>query len=234
MLRATHTPPPLLITPLSGMASSSTTSTYEQDQELFTDTLLKLQIHSALVKENVQNNKSPRPLLAQSCALLDNLPARSPHWTPAQQNLIRSLKMDAWSAFADECIKAGDLIQAEDSLQRLSILQDTATGPLSLRSKAMKQQKQQRDKLAYQISDITSISMASHGGASSSSASPMASPSSSVAIEITKEQRQAAAALIQTWDKLRQVYNDKGQQEMSNNFAKRIAKMKERLELEPE
>ncbi|KAF9358019.1 hypothetical protein BGX34_009105 [Mortierella sp. NVP85] len=219
------------------MASSSTTSTYEQDQELFTDTLLKLQIHSALVKENVQNNKSPRPLLAQSCALLDNLPARSPHWTPAQQNLIRSLKTDAWSAFADECIKVGDLIQAEDSLQRLSILQDTATGPLSLRSKAMKQQ-QQRDKRASQISDTTSTSMASQGGAGSSSASPMASPSSSsVTVEITKEQRQAAAALIQTWDKLRQVYNDKGQREMSNNFAKRIAKMKERLDglqLEPE
>ncbi|KAK3825959.1 MAG: hypothetical protein J3Q66DRAFT_329034 [Benniella sp.] len=217
------------------MASSSTTSTYEQDQELFTDTLLKLQIHSALVKENVQNNKSPRPLLAQSCALLDNLPARSPHWTPAQQNLIRSLKMDAWSAFADECIKAGDLIQAEDSLQKLSVLQDTASGPLSLRSKAMKQQ--QRDKRASQTSDTTSTSMASHGGAGSSSASPTASPSSSVAIEITKEQCQAAAALIQTWDKLRQVYNDKGQKEMSNNFAKRIAKMKERLDslqIEPE
>lgn len=206
------------------MASSSASS-YEQDQELFTDTLLKLQIHSALVKENVQNNKSPRPLLAQSCALLDNLPTRSPHWTPAQRSLLASLKMDAWSAYADECIKVGDLIQAEDSLQRLSTLQDTASGPLSLRSKAMKQ----HDRRACPMPDAASTSIANH------SAPPIAS--TSTAMNITKDQRQAAAALIQTWDKLRQVYNDKGQQEMSNNFAKRIAKMKERLvdlQLEPE
>lgn len=214
----------------AGMASAS--STFEQDQELFTDTILKLQLHSAFVKESLQNNRSSLPLLAQSCSLLDNLPARSPHWTSAQLNLITSLKIDAWAALADECIKARDLIQAEASLQRLSLLQDAVAGPLSLRSKT---NKQRRARHTSAPASNVSAATAHHHGAGLSSEPPIATTSAT--IDITKEQCQAATALIQIWDKLRQVYEDMGQQEMANNFAKRIVKMKERLhdlQLEPE
>ncbi|KAG0376641.1 hypothetical protein BGX24_007446 [Mortierella sp. AD032] len=101
----------------------------EAQQQLFADTLIKLQIHSALAKEHIHHNKSPLPLLAQSCSLLDNLPTSSTattHWTPVQRTLIDALKIDAWTALADACIQADDLIQSEASLQRLATLQDTA------------------------------------------------------------------------------------------------------------
>src|SRR5690554_1903836 len=100
------------------MSTTKPTSTYEHDQELFADTLLQLQVHSALAKEHVQNKKSPLPLLAKSCALFDNLPTRSPHWTPVQEKLIGSLRIDAWIALSDGCIQSKDLIQAEACLQR--------------------------------------------------------------------------------------------------------------------
>ncbi|KAF9940995.1 hypothetical protein BGZ65_005527 [Modicella reniformis] len=207
-------------------------STFEQDQQLFTDTLLKLQIYSALAKENIQNGKAPLPLVAQSCSLLDNLPTRSPpHWTPEQVNLINSLKMNAWADLADECIRTNDLIQAEASLQRLSALQDTATGPLSLRNKANRQRDRRANSSAPASNDST-LHVNHHTTLSSisgSSEGKSEGKSVSTTMEITKEQRQGTADLIQTWDKLRQVYNDMGQQEMANNFVKRIAKMRERL-----
>ncbi|KAG0246084.1 hypothetical protein B0O80DRAFT_496779 [Mortierella sp. GBAus27b] len=231
--------------PMQDRLKVSSTSTYEQDQELFADTLLKLQINSALVKENV--HKSPGPLLAQSCSLLDNLPARSPHWTPAQQSLIASLKIDAWVVFADECVKAKDWIQAEASLQRLSTLQDNAAGPLSHRFKPNKRRDGPvaNNPAASSTSPTGSGSGSRSGSGSGSNASSadLISGSSSLAsttsaaTEITKEHYHAAKDLLQTWDKLRLVHENMGHQEMANNFTKRIAKMKERLQalqLEPE
>ncbi|KAF9133767.1 hypothetical protein BGW39_008944 [Mortierella sp. 14UC] len=184
----------------------------EAQQQLFADTLIKLQIHSALAKERIHHNKSPLPLLAQSCSLLDNLPTSTSsstttptHWTPAQRTLIDALKIDVWTALADACIQASDLIQAEASLQRLATLQDAAAGPFSWRA----QKKSKSKKLSN--SSNTSVTDAAHSGP-------------------TDEHRQAAAGLIQTWNKLRQVHTDMGKLDMANNFGKRIQKMNEVLQ----
>ncbi|KAI1321601.1 hypothetical protein EDD11_003081 [Mortierella claussenii] len=188
--------------------ASNPSSTFELHQQLFADTLLKLQVHSALAKQNVQNNRSPLPLLAQSCALLDNLPSTSvANWTSSQELLINSLKIDAWIAFSDACIQEKDLIQAEASLHRLAALQEAAAGPLSVRAS-----KSKRRPSAY---------------ASDTDLSTPSSPSSSEVA--TKEQFQAAEDLVATWEKLKHVYNDMGKQDMASNFHKRVAKMRERL-----
>ncbi|KAI7831185.1 hypothetical protein BC939DRAFT_437860 [Gamsiella multidivaricata] len=208
---------------MTSTSSSSSSSAYEQEQQLFTDTLLKLQVHSALAKESVYNNKSPLPFLAQSCSLLDNIPAHSLQWTTVQENLISSLRIDAWKVLADACIKANDLIQAEASLERLATLQEVAAGPLSLRSKA-----RNRRRGRPSVSETpNSISVSD----SSTSSAPSASlPSTtSVVVQATKEERQAATDLILTWEKLYQVYRDMGRQDMANNFVKRAEKMNEHL-----
>ncbi|KAF9101612.1 hypothetical protein BGX29_005435 [Mortierella sp. GBA35] len=183
--------------------------TSTNEQELFADTLLKLQIHSALAKEQVHHNKSPIPLLAQSCSLLDNLPSftssSTSSWTPTQRSLIDSLKIDAWTALADGCIQANDLIQAEASLQRLSTLQDAAAGPFSWRA-------QQKPNKFRRNNNVSSSQPTGTG---------------TIVTDPTKEHRQAAAGLIQTWIKLRQVYTDMGKQDMANNYAKRMQKMTE-------
>ncbi|KAF9113528.1 hypothetical protein BGX27_001338 [Mortierella sp. AM989] len=214
-------------------------TTFEQDQQLFADTILKLQIHSALAKENLRNNKSPIPLLAQSCSLLDNFPTRpqSSYWIPAQEALINSLKLDAWLALADACIQAKDLIQAEASLQRLSSLQEAAAGPLSLRSKANKNSRS-RNRHTENTSINTTITIPGLAHASNNSSYSLLPTQSSPPPEAlagtpdvgaTIEQHQAATDLVKTWEKLCQVYSDMGKQEMSNNFAKRAGKMRERL-----
>lgn len=188
----------------------------EAQQQLFTDTLLKLQIHAALAKEHVHHNKSPLPLLAQSCSLLDNIPTSTTiaYWTPAQRNLIDALKIDAWMALADGCIQANDLIQAEASLQRLSTLQDAAAGPLSWR--AQKTNKYNHN--SSRRSTKTKSSDASSNDNHTSSSEP------------TKEHRQAAEGLIQTLHKLCQVYTDMGKSDMADNFGKRIQKMSDILQ----
>ncbi|KAG0280350.1 hypothetical protein BGZ95_010456 [Linnemannia exigua] len=188
----------------------------EAQQQLFADTLIKLQIHSALAKEHIHHNKSPLPLLAQSCSLLDNLPTSStstPHWTTAQRALIEALKIDAWTALADACIQANDLIQAEASLQRLATLQDNAAGPFSWRA-------QKRNSSSKKTSS-TSLSESSNGSNGTANSGP------------TEDYRQATSGLIQTWGKLRQVYNDMGKVDMANNFGKRIQKMNELLKDPP-
>ncbi|KAK3838473.1 MAG: hypothetical protein JOS17DRAFT_730179 [Linnemannia elongata] len=185
----------------------------EAQQQLFTDTLLKLQIHAALAKENSHHNKSPLPLLAQSCSLLDNLPSATitTSWTPAQRILIDALKIDAWMALADGCIQANDLIQAEASLQRLATLQNVAAGPFSRDAqKANKNNHNRRYKTAVSFDSPSNDTTATF---TYSSPGP------------TEEHRQAAAGLIQTWRKLCQVYTDMGKSDMANNFYKRIQKM---------
>jgi hypothetical protein len=188
----------------------------EAQQQLFTDTLLKLQIHAALAKEHIHHNKSPLPLLAQSCSLLDNLPTSTTttYWTPAQRNLIDALKIDAWMALADGCIQANDIIQAEASLQRLATLQDAAAGPLSWR--AQKAHKYNHNNSRRNNTTLSSDVSSNDNHTSSS--------------EPTKEHRQAAEGLIQTWHKLCQVYMDMGKSDMANNFAKRIQTMTEFLQ----
>ncbi|KAG9072579.1 hypothetical protein KI688_000350 [Linnemannia hyalina] len=188
----------------------------EAQQQLFTDTLLKLQIHAALAKENSHHNKSPLPLLAQSCSLLDNLPsATTTTWTPTQRTLIDALKIDAWMALADGCIQANDLIQAEASLQHLATLQDAAAGPFSWRvQKANKNNHNRRNKTVV----------------SSDSSSNDTTATSSLSPGPTEEHRQAVAGLIQTWCKLCQVYTDMGKSDMANNFHKRMQKMTDLLQ----
>ncbi|KAF9153344.1 hypothetical protein BG015_003625 [Linnemannia schmuckeri] len=184
----------------------------EAQQQLFTDTLLKLQIHAALAKENTHHNKSPLPLLAQSCSLLDNLPTTTTttSWTAAQRILIDALKIDAWMALADGCIQTNDLIQAEAALQRLATLQDAAAGSFSWRAqKANKGNNNRRNK----------TTMSSDSSSNDTTASSTSSPGP------TEEHRQAAEGLIQTWRKLCQVYTDMGKLDMTNNFNKRIQKM---------
>ncbi|KAI8602480.1 hypothetical protein EDD21DRAFT_371731 [Dissophora ornata] len=210
--RALHQPSP----PKQEMASTN----YDQDQQLFADTLLKLQINSALAKENTLNQKSPLPYLAECCSLLDNLPRRPLHWTPAQENLVSALKIDAWVALADGFIQAKELIQAESSLQKLSLLQDAAAGPLSLRSK----------KAGRQNKRYSSHNQNESGSISPSVVPTSSSPSSSATPEVSEGQLRAAADLMRTWVKLRQVYIDMGKQDMVNNFSKRIGKMEERIE----
>ncbi|KAF9968584.1 hypothetical protein BGZ70_002109 [Mortierella alpina] len=215
----------------------STHSSFEQDQQLFADTLLKIQIHSALAKEHAQNKKSPLPLLAQSCSILDNLPqSASPHWTDAQRRLISSLKIDAWVAFSDACIESKDWIQAEASLQRLCTLLEIAAGPLSLRAKRIVSNKQvnNRDKEAgstnhTSIPAADPVLMPSDLGTSPPTLAT-ASVSKPLDTNPTEEQCQAALRLIETWGKLRQVYEDMGKADMANNFTKRIEKMRKRLE----
>ncbi|KAG0069037.1 hypothetical protein BGZ90_000347 [Linnemannia elongata] len=196
----------------------SSQSDQEAQQQLFTDTLLKLQIHAALAKENSHNNKSPLPLLAQSCSLLDNLPSTTTtaSWTPAQRILIDALKIDAWMALADGCIQANDLIQAEASLQRLATLQDAAAGPFSWRAqKSNRNNYNRRNKMA---------------GSSDSSSNDTTATSTPSSPGPTKEHHQAAAELIQTWRKLCQVYTDMGKSDMASNFHKRIQKMTDLLQ----
>ncbi|KAF9941126.1 hypothetical protein BGZ67_005780 [Mortierella alpina] len=214
----------------------STHSSFEQDQQLFADTLLKIQIHSALAKEHVQNKKSPLPLLAQSCSILDNLPqSASPHWTDAQRLLISSLKIDTWIAFSDACIESKDWIQAEASLQRLCTLLEIAAGPLSLRAKK---------NLSNKHVSNSNKADASTSHSSIPAADPVllpldleTNPSTPAALSVSKaldtdpaeEQRQAATMLIETWGKMRQVYENMGKTDMANNFTKRIEKMRDRL-----
>ncbi|KAG0315516.1 hypothetical protein BGZ99_007420 [Dissophora globulifera] len=219
-------------------AATAAAAAHQQDQQLFADTLLKLQIQSALAKEHVQNRKSPIPLFAQSCALLDNLPTATTTnttattnttWTPAQHQLISSLKIDAWSALADACLQANDLIQAEASLQRLAMLQDQAAGALSTRPPSRsgwkKRQQQQQQQQQQQPSEPGQHQL-------SPAASTQVSNDSADAamVAVTTEQKQAAMDLLQTWRKLRQVYLDMGRQDMANNFSKRIDKMTARLQ----
>ncbi|KAF9907338.1 hypothetical protein BX616_000455 [Lobosporangium transversale] len=192
----------------SSQKPSSSSATFEQDQQLFTDTLLKIQIQSALAKEYVQNKKSPLPLLAQSCALVDNLPTTE-NWTHAQVQLINSLKIDLWKAFADACVAVRDLIQAEASLARLAMLQETGLGPLSLRSSKTKA------KNSKNSVDIITIPSTADGPTS---------------IPPTKEQIATAYEVIETWKKQRQVYIDMGKNNMVFNFQRRIDSMKKRLE----
>lgn len=190
----------------------------EAQQQLFTDTLLKLQIHAALAKENSHHNKSPLPLLAQSCSLLDNLPSTTitTSWTPAQRILVDALKIDAWMALADGCIQANDLVQAEASLQRLATLQNVAAGPFSWHAqKANKNNNNRRNKTA-----VSSDSSSNDTTATSMSSSPAP----------IEGHRQAAVGLIQTWRKLCQVYTDMGKSDMANNFHKRIQKMTDLLQ----
>ncbi|KAG0022847.1 hypothetical protein BGZ80_010998 [Entomortierella chlamydospora] len=204
-------------------------SSFEQDQQLFADTILKLQIHSALAKENIKNKKSPVPLLAQSCSLLDNFPTRSQHWTPAQETLINSLKIDSWLALTDACIQANDLIQAESSLHRLSALQEAAAGPLSLRSKANKSSRNKSRDTGRSSNNTSATVATTIPETAHVSDNPPSATSNPSYAEATTEQRQAANDLIQTWEKLSQVYSDMGKQDMANNFAKRSEKMREHL-----
>ncbi|KAF9574538.1 hypothetical protein EC968_006150 [Mortierella alpina] len=216
----------------------STHSSYEQDQQLFADTLLKIQIHSALAKEHVQNKKSPLPLLAQSCSILDNLPnATSPHWTDAQRRLINSLKIDTWIAFSDACIESKDCIQAEASLQRLCSLLEIAAGPLSLRAK-------KRNISNTHVNNHKTKASATSSHSSKPPADPELFPldletkphtrtavslSNALDTDPTEEQRQTATMLIKTWGKMQQVYEDMGKADMANNFKRRIEKMRDRL-----
>ncbi|KAG0292309.1 hypothetical protein BGZ96_004343 [Linnemannia gamsii] len=192
----------------------------ESQQQLFTDTLLKLQIHAALAKEHIHHNKSPLPLLAQSCSLLDNLPTSTTttYWTPAQRNLIDALKIDAWMALADGCIQANDLIQAEASLQRLVSLQDAAAGPLSWRAQKTNKYNDNSSRRNTKTKSSDSPSNDTHTSSS----------------ESTKEHRQAAEGLIQTLHNLCQIYTDMGKSDMADNFGKRIQKMTDILhDIEP-
>lgn len=195
-------------------------ASYESDQQLFADTLVQIQVHSVLANEHVQNKKSPLPLLAKSCSLLDNLPA-SCQLSDAQSSLLSSLKIDAWAAFADACIASGDLIQAEASLQRLATLQEAQAGPLSWRTK-------QRRPLNKSSSTLSATPTTTSTPKTATEANGIASTSSTV--EPTPEQRKAAVDLVQTWDKLKQAYSDMGKQDLVNNMVNRINKMKSRLD----
>ncbi|KAF9289676.1 hypothetical protein BGZ68_008867 [Mortierella alpina] len=213
----------------------STHASFEQVQQLFADTLLKIQIHSALAKEHVQNHKSPLPLLAQSCSVLDNLPpSSSPHWTDAQRLLINSLKIDTWIAFSDACIESKDWIQAEASLQRLCTLLEMAAGPLSLRAKKNTGNKFMNRNKATASAGHSSIPLTDPALLPEdleTKTPTLAAVSVSTALDTvpTAEQRKAASMLIETWGKLRQVYENMGKADMANNFSKRIEKMRDRL-----
>ncbi|KAF9436545.1 hypothetical protein BGZ76_003633 [Entomortierella beljakovae] len=177
---------------------------YDQDQQLFTDIILKLQIHSALAEEKVKSKNSPIPLLAQSCSILDNVPSQI-RWTPDQVSLINSLKLDAWLALADAYINANDLIQAEAALHRLSTLQDAAAGPFSLRVKKASKNQSPTHSLPLSSSESTDTNA-----------------------KVT-EQRKVATDLVQTLEKMRQVYTDMGKYDMANNFERRAEKMRNNL-----
>ncbi|KAF9386875.1 hypothetical protein CPB97_003240 [Podila verticillata] len=198
-------------------------ASYESDQQLFADTLVQIQVHSVLAKEHVQNKRSPLPLLAKSCSLLDNLPA-SCQLSEAQSSLLTSLKIDAWAAFADACIASGDLVQAEASLQRLATLQEAQTGPLSWRTKKRPLKKSAPTPSTTSVatvSDPTTVTAETKAGV----ASPLAP------VGPTPEQRKAALDLVETWDNLKQAYSDMGKQDLANNMANRINKMRSRLDL---
>ncbi|KAF9917079.1 hypothetical protein FBU30_000968, partial [Linnemannia zychae] len=147
-----------------------------------------------------------------SCSLLDNISSvtMQNYWTPAQRELIASLKIETWSSLANECIRINDLIQAEASLQRLAILQDATAGPFSRDAQKTKSNHIRKNKKMSTVSDSTS-----DGNDTTNPTSP----------ELVEQYRQAASGLIQTWDKLRQVYTGMGKMDMANNYGKRIQKM---------
>ncbi|KAF9428820.1 hypothetical protein BGZ94_000949 [Podila epigama] len=206
-------------------------ASFDSDQDLFADILLQLQVHSALAKEHVQNKKSPLPLLAKSCSLLDNLPS-SIKLTEPQSKLLSSLRIDAWGAFAKACVEAHDLIQAEASLQRLSTMQEALIGPLTWRTKQKRSPGHQRPANASTLDqklDSTTAS-ATATEASTRVASKTLTALVKTPVEATQEQRLMAQDLIKTWEMLRQTYSDMGKQDLANNFTKRIDKLKSRLE----
>ncbi|KAF9977264.1 hypothetical protein BGZ73_006525 [Actinomortierella ambigua] len=223
-------------------------------QQLFTDTILRVQVHHARAKEERHLGKIPIAHYAKACALLDNFPlppsgracvtlssppytssSPSSSLTPQQIDLITSLRQDNWAALAEACLEAKDWVQAEAALSRLATLQEQVAGP-----EFQPRGKNKKKSHPKQHSPAQGASQPIHSTDSTVTASPSATgetvstPPPSPPPRLTAEQYKVAKELVTTLGKLQSVAELLGKKQLATNIGTRLEKFQARLAREDE